>query len=461
MNDIDLYRAFGLDRHAGSSELADRLGELLARTDPADTTLCEQLQTAQHILGSPERRTIYDQRLADPAGPPLDAQALHELAGLPGAPAAGLPAAGAPAAAGIAGLPAVPLLVGIIGVLVVALIAAVVGIAATGDSGADDVAQSPAGAQAQPEAQADPDGEAPAADEPPAAPAEATAPVPGAYAGAGGPRPASAEPLPTYISRSGRLASAHLLTPTGGIGCDFQTADSDGRQGLCGVVSMNNPDSPLGTENRAGSIEGRWIFPFADDRVDAPVDSSGTTGWMNQPANDGYQVPRAEYGKQYYFEDWVCASEQNGLTCWNTTTGSGVFLSNEKAERFDGPGGGTADSDDGAIVIGSAAPNSKGFGSVKPTMIHSGGSGSSTYAYDLTWSSWGGDRAEATGLGYYVEPGSPRATSPIEEDVPITVVAYEPGTCNGQRTYLKVAYYFHTKGETFDTGRTLNACWDR
>ena len=280
-----------------------------------------------------------------------------------------------------------------------------------------------------------------------------TPPVAGAFPGAGDARPDGAEPLPTYVGRYSGLESAHLLTPTGNIGCDFQTADDKGSQGLCGVVSFNTAGSPLGCVQRHRDCKGKWVFPFENDRVSEPTDSSGTTGWMNQPANDGYTVPQVEYGKQYYFQDWVVASEFNGLTVWNTSTGSGVFLSREKAERFDGPGAGDPAPRNGSgtaetIVLGSAADNSRGFGTAQPSEIHSGGSGSSTYAYDLTWQDWGSDRATATGLGY----------SPVD-GVPVTVVAFEPGQCGGQRAYTKVAYY--GEGESFESASTLNVCWQR
>ena len=289
--------------------------------------------------------------------------------------------------------------------------------------------------------------------EPDVQPADSsTPPVTGAFPGAGGARPAGAEPLPTYVGRYSGLESAHLLTPTGNIGCDFQAADNTGSQGLCGVRSFNTPSSPLGCVQRHRDCKGRWIFPFENKRVGEPTDSSGTTGWMNQPANDGYAVPVAEYGKQYFFEDWVVASELNGLTVWNTSTGSGAFLSREKAERFDGSGGGDRAPGNGsgtteAMVLGSAASNSRGFGTSQPREIHSGGSGSSTYAYDLTWRDWGSDRATATGLG----------RSPVD-GVPITVVAFEPGQCGGQRAYTRVAYY--GEGESFESASTLNACWE-
>lgn len=463
MTHIDLYRAFDLDRSASPNELVSRLEGQLAAADPANIALREQIQTASAILGDPGRRAAYDARLADPTSPTLDPAALQQLAGAP-APGGDSPAAGygVPATGGKAALslPSTKVLLAIVAVLAVAVIAAVTALV-VGRGGDSGQSATPATSveQGQPAPQA-------SDARPPSQSAAPAAPVVGAYPGAGGPRPASAEPLPTYTGRYSNLLSAHLLTPTGGIGCDFNAPDParNGNQGACGVRSMNRADSPLGTEKLAGSTKGKWLFQFADNRVGDPVATSGTTGWMNQPAGDGYQVPRVQYGKQYYFQDWAIASELNGLTVWNTETGSGVFLSNEKAEKFDGPGGdGGAPPNNGdpEIVLGSSTSNSKGFGNARPAVIHSGGSGSSTYAYDLSWQDWGGERATGIGLGYYAQPGSGRANAPVEEGVPVTVVAFEPTMCQGQRAYTKVAYYFPSKGETFESARILSACWDR
>lgn len=285
---------------------------------------------------------------------------------------------------------------------------------------------------------------------------EAVAPVAGAFPGGGGPRPATAEPLPTYTGRYTKIESAHLLTPSGNIGCDFNAPDHRGGQGLCGIVSFNDTSSPLGTERLGGQQKGKWIFPFAANRIGEPTAASGTTGWMNQPANDGYQVPVAEYGKQYYFKDWVCASEEPGLTCWNTTTGSGVFLSREKAERFDGPATAQpADNPSGQdtdVVLGSNDSMAKGLGQSRPDLIYFGGDPTGR-VMDVTWSSWGGDKAEATGLGNWREAGVGT------HEAPATVVAFDVGTCNGKRAYRKVAIFFPQHGESFDPANGVNVCF--
>lgn len=462
MAHIDLYRAFGLDRHASPDDLWRTLTGRLENTDPADEALRSQIETARAILSDPGVKQAYDTRLADPAAPELDPTALSELASsswgaspavaAPAATTAGAPAAGT-AAASSGGLLSIPILATIAVVLAVAL-AGFGWVVTRDDSGDEQTNNNAASASRAPESSGDAPAQQPA--DSGSAPAESVAPVPGAFPGAGGARPATAIPLPTYVSRYGKMKSAHLLTPTGGIGCDFQTAGSDGKQGQCGVRSMNTVHSPLGTERIGASIKGKWLFPFVNNRVGAPYGSTGTTGWMNQPANDGYQVPRAEYGKQYYFDDWVCASEKNGLTCWNTTSGSGIFLSNEKTETFDGPGGTAPASggDEGAIVLGSMPSNGKGYGTEKPTEVYAGGSPTSRI-YDITWSSWGGDRAEGTGTGTWREDGRVGR----EQYLPATVVVSDIGMCDGKRAYLKITWFFPSKGEKLGDREAMKTCW--
>lgn len=284
------------------------------------------------------------------------------------------------------------------------------------------------------------------------------APVAGAFVGAGGPRPAGAEPLPTYTGRYTKLLSAHLMTPTGGIACDFNAPDQDGKQGQCGVRSMNTTSSPLGTEVIGGATKGKWLFQLSGNKVGDPTGNTGTTGWMNAPS-EGYQVPRVEYGKVYFFENWVMASAYNGLTVWNTETGSGVFLSNEKVETFDGPGQpgpATTTATAEEVVLGSMPSNGAGFGTSRPSEVYAGGSPTSRIT-NITWSSWGGDRAEGTGTGTYRVDGRVGK----EQYIPATVVASNIGMCNGKRAYLSIAWYFPSKGETASAGREMKTCWDR
>ena len=40
------------------------------------------------------------------------------------------------------------------------------------------------------------------------------------------------------------------------------------------------------------------------------------------------------YGEAVSHGDFVCLSEQTGLTCWDTASGVGAFMSREKTELF-------------------------------------------------------------------------------------------------------------------------------
>ena len=290
----------------------------------------------------------------------------------------------------------------------------------------------------------------------PSAAAPAGAPVPGAYAGAGGPRPADAEPLPTYVA--GGVTSATFLTPSGGIGCDF-AASAD--QGGCGVRAYNQ-SKPYGCTQLAGTCKANWFFPFAGDRVGPIKARTDTTGWMNQPAAS---VSRVAYGKVVYFQDWVCASAYTGLTCWNTKTGSGVFLSNERSETFTGPGGAAAPAStrtvapaqtgapsSGAIVLGATVSGGAGYGTARPTALDNGGSRTGMVD-QISWSSWGGDRAEGRGRGFNAQ-GDVMGGAP--ETYSVIVVAFDPGTCGGQRAYRKL--FVGSVGQAFDPANARDVC---
>lgn len=351
--------------------------------------------------------------------------------------------------------PLLPILITTVAVLTIALVVAVVLIVMNaGDSG--DAASPTAATSTE------------TADAPQTSPAATTtaepepqAPVVGAYVGAGGPRPAGAEPLPTYTGRYTKLRSAHLMTPTGGIACDFNAADQDGRQGQCGVRSMNTPSSPLGTEVIGGATKGKWLFQLSGNKVGAPIGSTGTTGWMNAPS-EGYTVPRVEYGKVYFFESWVMASEMNGLTVWNTETGSGVFLSNEKVETFNGPGQpgpATTTATTDTIVLGAPQSNGRGYGAEQPSEIHLGGASSTSHMQNIIWTDWGSDRATGNGVGNYQPPNKTGIYR--ESNTPGSVVAFAPGTCDGKPAYTKIVYYFPSKGQAFDEANAIDICTPR
>lgn len=446
---LDWYSVFGLDRNAPSEELSRKLDDRLAATNTADTRTIEQLREARATLGDPRSKASYDASLAHAPGPP-------SMTPPPPGTGTGTGTSTASKLPWVLGTVAASLAV----ILVVMLAILALDVGAPEESGSGTNA-SASDSEVSAEGSADQGGSPDTGASPDEHPSAPEPPVPGAFPGAGGPRPDGAEPLPTYVSRYGNTLSAHLVTPTERIGCDFYDEDIVSDQGLCAITSYNTPDSPLGCIERAHSCKGRWVFPLADDRVQDPTDSSGTTGWMNQPSNDGYNVPVAEYGKQYYFENWVCASEVTGLTCWNTVTGSGVFLSQELTERFHGEGapaaaprGETRDAG-GPVVLGSMPSNGRGYGTERPKDVYNGGRGTARVT-DITWSEWGGERAEGTGTGVWIPSGEGPGRA---EDVTATIVAWDLGQCDGKSAYRMVTWYFPSKGQDFNSMSHMDACW--
>lgn len=148
---------------------------------------------------------------------------------------------------------------------------------------------------------------------------ESTPPVEGAYAGAGGPVPAGATEVTTIDTTLPDHPTAVVITPSGNIGCDI----SAGWTG-CGVLSLIEDKTYGETE-----IGPRWVVSFGDGE---PTLESSAARLTFMVTADPVQV--LGYGDIVYFEHTVCASAQNGLTCWDTVTGHGAFLSRARVETF-------------------------------------------------------------------------------------------------------------------------------
>lgn len=137
-------------------------------------------------------------------------------------------------------------------------------------------------------------------------------PPPGAYPGAGGAVPPGATPITAFSGQS-----AIIKTPSGNIGCDL----APGAAG-CGVLSYIQ-EQPYG----GGPGGANWWFaitgdvPMAGPKGDPPAFTTG--------------VPQVvQYGQVVYHDKYACASAENGLTCWDTTTGHGVHLNKAGASPF-------------------------------------------------------------------------------------------------------------------------------
>lgn len=134
----------------------------------------------------------------------------------------------------------------------------------------------------------------------------------GAYAEAGGPVPAEATPL---IPNASGVAS--FKTPSGNIGCDL-SATSAG----CGVMSYVT-EGTYGTEPVTGGSKW-WVSLDSQE-----IGFKGDAPWFDYPG-----TPTALYGAVVYFGTTACASQEAGLTCWNTTTGHGAFINRDATTFF-------------------------------------------------------------------------------------------------------------------------------
>ncbi len=97
-----------------------------------------------------------------------------------------------------------------------------------------------------------------------------------------------------------------------------------------------------------------------------------------------------------------------------------------------------------------------GFGRVKPAEISLGGDPTGILSR-ITWHSWGGSQATGTGTSTYVGPGQTVAQGTRQT---ATVVADDPGTCNGVPAYQQVVWYYPQHGQTpaDNGGSPINAC---
>lgn len=137
----------------------------------------------------------------------------------------------------------------------------------------------------------------------------------GAYAGAGGPAPANAAPI-TTVNSSG---IAVVKTPSNNIGCDLSAAYAG-----CGVLNYQE-SQPFGKDEGGA----KWWVPLdgSYDQVQSKGDAPYFLGTDPAP-----QV--LTYGTVVQHGNFVCASEQNGLTCWDTTTGHGAFMNRDTTAMF-------------------------------------------------------------------------------------------------------------------------------
>lgn len=211
-----------------------------------------------------------------------------------------------------------------------------------GQGKADDAGKSYAGAtqaprSAAPETPKSSDQPAPA-DKPSNKPADKPADTQtDKQADKGAPAQTPAEPAAPADEQPGQATSfvpdnlvsektAMIVSPSGNIGCDLSAHHAG-----CGVLSYRS-DGTYG-KDEAGSP--KWWFDLSSGGTPQLAGRSEGAFSLDEAFRGGGSSPQVvEYGQSVTFGSWVCRSEENGMTCRNTETGHGVFLSSGRYEAF-------------------------------------------------------------------------------------------------------------------------------
>ena len=185
---------------------------------------------------------------------------------------------------------------------------------------ADKPAEKPAEAPADKPADAQP---APA-DKPAEAPADKPAENPAEPAA-----PADEQPSQATSFVPGNLVSektAMIVSPSGNIGCDLSAHYAG-----CGVLSYRSN----GTYGKDEAGSPKWWFDLSSGGTPQLAGRSEGAFSLDEAFRGGGSSPQVvEYGQSVTFGSWVCSSEETGMTCRNTETGHGVFLSSGRYETF-------------------------------------------------------------------------------------------------------------------------------
>lgn len=144
-------------------------------------------------------------------------------------------------------------------------------------------------------------------------------PVAGAPPGAGGPVPAGATEIRTITTLNGAFPTAVIKTPSGNILCDITETWSG-----CGILSLLE-DRTYGSTD----IGPRWQVSFGDGVPTLEASDSGLQAFTTSGP-----VQTVEYGQVVHHGSFVCSSAQEGLTCWDSETGHGAFMSRARVETF-------------------------------------------------------------------------------------------------------------------------------
>ena len=188
----------------------------------------------------------------------------------------------------------------------------------------DKPAEKPAEAPADKPADKPADAQPAPADKPAEAPADKPAENPAEPAA-----PADEQPSQATSFVPGNLVSektAMIVSPSGNIGCDLSAHYAG-----CGVLSYRSN----GTYGKDEAGSPKWWFDLSSGGTPQLAGRSEGAFSLDEAFRGGGSSPQVvEYGQSVTFGSWVCSSEETGMTCRNTETGHGVFLSSGRYETF-------------------------------------------------------------------------------------------------------------------------------
>lgn len=93
--------------------------------------------------------------------------------------------------------------------------------------------------------------------------------------------------------------------------------------------------------------------------------------------------------------------------------------------------------------------NNQGFGIARPGIIDNGGDPTGL-VQKVTWSNWGGQTADGSGISSFIPNGKTTADA---IQLPAKIRAYDLTTCGGHPAYRHVIWWFPSKGETYRSVR--------
>ena len=137
-------------------------------------------------------------------------------------------------------------------------------------------------------------------------------------------------------------------------------------------------------------------------------------------------APVLAYGQRWSSNSLWCRSESRGLTCRDDQTGYGFVLSRER-QRILGPS---------KLTFISDSWEANGSRAEHPRQIVVTADGSVAYS-DLIWTGWGSDRAVGRGRAG-VNDCDPSCAGGTTQFEPVTVIASDPGLCNGMKYYFTI-----------------------